>query len=358
MIAFLVCLHETTGGIVDQGTSHVAGHSEAGGGAGAVTVGVPRLKIGLSGDGHRELDTLIVQDVQTHYDPQLATLCFYAARTKTQPGSRRNRDAGLSLACPKVIANHETLVSGTSAPGSRIAVYVHPRDGNHEYWLFTADAGAEGSWFSTLRIGNPYGVGHKIPPPLDYDVFATALSGTREAPTAAEFANAVNLGQRLRESAPQLRHCTIHRAPEPAVLCRSEGLRILSPSPAVCPFALGDPTDPGCDPRTMTEVSSPVTFRWEPSIEMFAELYRDGRPVLDVDGQRRGLFSGQERLPAASPAVHLQPGEYEFKIGKNRDAACKASIWFRVTSEVAEADTISRSATHPNVVPAGVPGRQ
>ena len=79
--------------------------------------------------------------------------------------------------------------------------------------------------------------------------------------------------------------------------------------------------------------SPAVMFRWEPAIHMFAELYQDGREIPSLPDSLKPKFNGKQKLEYDAAAVILPPGEYEFKIAKRADAACKASVWFRVTSE-------------------------
>ncbi len=228
----------------------------------------------------------------------------------------------LSLTCPKTIDMNVATIAGTAPPSSRIALYIRPIDGSSEYWLEgngKITVSKDGKWRHLTRFGNPYGIGHKVPWPA-FDVYAVALEGSASPPSEKEFS-------------PNARavHCSVKREPEPAIACKAQMLNILSPQPLSCPFAAQILVDPSCDPQEIATVRSPVVFAWKPEIEVFAELYRDGRPVTSLPKQFDGKFGSGNPLESGL-AVPLRPGEYQFKIAKHKGAPCKTSSWFRVVS--------------------------
>ena len=226
----------------------------------------------------------------------------------------------LSLNCPSRIEREIAKIYGTAPPGSRIALYIHPIDGSSKYWLRgdgKIEVRADGTWGYLARFGNPFGIGHNKPWP-DYDVYAVALHGKTSPPKETDIAKLDNAV-----------HCRVKRDPEPAIACKGLAPKIVSPKPMSCPFAAGYLVDPTCDPRELTEVRSPVFFNWEPEVVAFAELYHDGRPVNALVNKANYRFNGNSLLESGL-SVSLLPGEYELKIGKQQDASCKTSAWFRV----------------------------
>jgi len=229
----------------------------------------------------------------------------------------------LLLSCPSTITANEATIAGTAPPHSRIALYVHPIDGSSAYWLQgdgKIDVGPDGTWRHVTRFGNPFGIGHRNPWPA-FDVYALALGSTSVPPSPESIS-----------TNPNAARCSLKREPEPAIACGAHALRIRSPQPLTCPFAAHVLADPSCNPRELVKVRSPVVFSWEPEIEVFAELYRDGQPVTTLPKEFDGKFGVGNPVQSGLTAP-LQPGEYEFKIARHKETYCKTSAWFLVVNQ-------------------------
>ena len=237
----------------------------------------------------------------------------------------------ISMSCPSETRLHEVMVFGERSKQSTslVELFVSPQDGSHTYYSQGKPdkvAIDGGSWAKMARLGNPFGIGHKKRPPLDYDLVAVLRNANYRPVDPTKFtSNGASFGEWLLEQPgiDRVATCRINRKPELALVCLDTP-RITSPTPSCCPYnANGHACNEKCNPKSINLVRSPVLMQWDSDALMQVELYQSpsGR---SVEGFPRKMDrSGQK--------VDLLPGTYEMKIRHYEDDDCISSSWFEVT---------------------------
>lgn len=220
----------------------------------------------------------------------------------------------VTIHCPNEIRQSNHVVFGNYTPiqNHEVYVYVHPDDGMDNFWLQSnpSHSSSMGAWSINARFGNPYGKDHVKEPPLYFDVVAVLipkdhineLPGMDENPVHIESFTEFD---RIVQSAgvKKRAECRIHRIPE---FCRIQPSIVFPKQPP--------------DPFEYPKVYSPLSFKWDPQIPMYAELWSGGKPVANMSHQ----------VMHYSQEVSLDPGIYELKIRQKKGAECYANVWFMV----------------------------
>jgi hypothetical protein len=245
----------------------------------------------------------------------------------------------LSMVCPPNTRSSEVEVFGERTPnGDQVELFVEPLDGANAYYAqgkadsTTTDRRA---WAKTARLGNPYGLGHRKPPPLDFDLIAV-LRNTKKAPAVdlTRFpGDGISFDAWVSEQ-PGIKAvttCRINRMPELTFLCSNMPV-ITSPAPSCCPVNASGHACPSispdggtttaCNPARLNQVHSPVVMEWSRNIPMYVEIDRHppGTPVKDFPRQ----------IAKSGSSVPLQPGTYEIEIRQDPVGQCVSSSWFEV----------------------------
>jgi hypothetical protein len=236
---------------------------------------------------------------------------------------------GISLACPTDTRSHEVTVFGERSRNTDVVeLFVGPQDGSHMYYAQgAADIVAldRGTWATTARLGNPFGLGHKKRPPLDYDVIAVLRDARYATVDPRKFsASGIPFSEWISDQPgiDAVASCRIDRKPELTLVCSDMPL-ITSPVPSCCAYnANGDACTSGCNLSSLNRVRSPVLMEWTGDALMYVELYQNPYGK-SVDGfPRKRSRSGNK--------VDLTPGTYEIKIRHHEDGQCISSAWFEV----------------------------
>jgi hypothetical protein len=257
-------------------------------------------------------------------------------REVISPGAR------LSISCPMKIYMNEVEVFGDRSSNlDQVELFVGPLDGSDAYF---AQGKADNTsvdhraWAKTARLGNPYGLGHRKKPPLDYDIVAvlrntnnsTEVDQTQFPGKGLPFENWIAAQPGIRAVAS----CRISRMPELAILC-ADMPHITSPTQNCCPFntnghlCMSSVPEGGttafCNPTILKQVHSPVVLEWSRNLPMYVQLHQTP-PGKPVDGFPK-------MVDKSGTSILLPPGTYEVKIQREENCQCISSSWFEVVAE-------------------------
>ncbi len=230
----------------------------------------------------------------------------------------------VKIHCPETaIEAHEIPIYGTAAisdPGLKIEVFVADAQTGPYWHQGSAVSSDDGTWSLLSRFGNPYGLGHRKKPPLDYRITALLL-GQANIPMSITRSELDGLAAVARGRST----CEVTRNPEHDITCRGERPMIMLPRPKTCPYAAGHPTD-DCDVQEPQLVHSPVRFGWQSKpAKIYAELYKNGVSYKSS--------SPEMEFPTwvdSSFSLPLDEGLYEFKVRYQPGNDCIRSVWFQV----------------------------
>ena len=237
---------------------------------------------------------------------------------------------GVSLSCPPDTHSHEVTISGSrSRNNDQVETFVGPQDGSCAYYsqgLAESVTADRGSWATTARLGNPFGLGHRKPPPLDYDIVAVLKNPIYHSVDLSLFPKCGALFPEWIAKQPGIdavASCRINRKPELAVIC-SDMPVITSPTQSCCSYnANGDTCDRTCNPSILRPVRSPVALGWSKGEEaMYVELFESPLGKSPNGFPRVAVRSGDR--------VDLAPATYEMKIRRHEGDQCISSSWFQV----------------------------
>jgi hypothetical protein len=207
----------------------------------------------------------------------------------------------LHVNCPAHVRTNEAIVTGRGLPGQSVEVEV--REGDDRWSQGIAKIDENGLWRHEVRLGNPYGIDHRVPLPTTYVLTA-----------------------RERQSSSS---CSIERLPEHDLQCFQSFPTIVKPRVATCAYAAGILAT-RCNPANVATSPSPLTLEWDREHgPLYVEVYRHGRPVtIETDGVDTPLDgSGKFR---SGLKLALKPDLYELKLSEQSDGTCKSSAWVRV----------------------------
>lgn len=218
----------------------------------------------------------------------------------------------VTVACPPTeISSHKHILFGTYTPPAArlVRVYVHPRDGELNYWSQFPVTEPGGAWSFEATFGNAYWHDMIGRSPLRFDVFVALFKNAKNVPGSESvplvIEEGVDFGAWLQsKGATTVATCAVIRRDEEG--CNFTP-RITSPSPPE-------------NPRALSRVSREVILSWEPNRKLWVELWRRGR---EVPGYPRSFYDNPMR-------VSLETGIYEFRVKETKESRCDASVWFEV----------------------------
>jgi hypothetical protein len=238
-------------------------------------------------------------------------------------------ESQFTLACPDDTQNQQaTIFGGRPKSDGVVDVFVSPQDGVCQYYPQdgpTTTSIDRGSWAKLVRLGNPFGLGHRSPLPLDFDILAVLHKQDWHIAEGElnRGCSASPLGDRIlvQPGTIAARACRLRRLPEAAMLC-FDMPHIVSPVPGCCSFDANSVScKQDCSPTTLTQVHSPVTVEWTSKAPMSLSIARHppGQPE-----------AGFPRTATSGEHFDLSPGIYELSIRREPGHRCVSLSWFEV----------------------------
>jgi hypothetical protein len=218
----------------------------------------------------------------------------------------------ITVACPPTeISSNKQILFGTYAPPADrlVRVYVHPRDGELNYWSQFPVTEPGGAWSLEAYFGNAFWHDMAGRSPLRYEVFVALFKKAKNVPGNESGPLVVDEGTDFAawlksKGATAVSTCVVTRRDEEG--CNFTP-RITSPVPPD-------------NPRTLVEVSRDIVLSWEPKRKLWVELWRHGREVATYP---RNFYDNPMR-------VSLETGIYEFRVKETKGSQCGTSMWFEV----------------------------
>jgi hypothetical protein len=218
----------------------------------------------------------------------------------------------VTVACPPTeISSHRQILFGTYSPPTDrlVRVYVHPRDGELNYWSQFPLTEPGGAWSFEASFGNAFWHDMLGRSPLRYEVFVALFKKAKNLPGSESLPLVVDEGTDFAtwlksRGATAVATCVVTRRGEEG--CNFTP-RITSPVPPD-------------NPRTLVEVSRDLVLSWEPKRKLWVELWRRGREVAAYPHNFYDNPMG----------VSLETGIYEFRLKETKASRCEASVWFEV----------------------------
>jgi hypothetical protein len=248
----------------------------------------------------------------------VATLCtvFGTNIIRTTDWFRRLFLDEVTVACPLTeISSHKHILFGTYSPHTSrlVRVYIHPRDGQFDYWSQFPATEPGGAWSFEATFGNAYWHDMIGRSPLRYDVFVALFKDAKSVPGSESAPLVISEGVDFKtwlesNGATAVATCAVTRRDEEG--CNFTP-KIISPVPPE-------------NPRAFSKVSRDVVLSWEPNRELWVEIWRRGREVPEYP---RNFYANPMR-------VSLEPGIYELRVKETKVSQCQASVWIEVAGSL------------------------